>query len=222
MVQKKKIFDAAIGGLSVGVPGTLEAIYKFHKNFGKLKWNDLIKPVVRLTDKGFYPPDRLINAVKKDKFLFKLNNDSIYKDIETNPHKKIFNKEYSKTLRLISENYRVFYNGSIALNIIERVTKNRNKNNSLSESDFDNYSTQRKPALCISLPNKIKICGPDLPSSGTVCIAQVLKILDHLKKEQIEINLTVILNVLDYIYFLREKFLGDKNFVNVNLKKIFK
>ena len=84
----KKFFDAAIGGLSVGVPGTLEAIYKFHKNFGKLKWNDLIKPVVRLTDKGFYPPDRLINAVKKDKFLFKLNNDSIYKDIETNPHKK--------------------------------------------------------------------------------------------------------------------------------------
>ena len=96
--SKKKFFDAAIGGLSVGVPGTLEAIYKFHKNFGKLKWNDLIKPVVRLTDKGFYPPDRLINAVKKDKFLFKLNNDSIYKDIETNPHKKIYNKEYSKTL----------------------------------------------------------------------------------------------------------------------------
>ena len=62
----------------------------------------------------------------------------------------------------------------------------------------------------ISLPNKIKICGPDLPSSGTVCIAQVLKILDHLKKEQIGINLTVILNVLDYIYFLREKFLVIK------------
>ena len=98
--SKKKFFDAAIGGLSVGVPGTLEAIYKFHKNFGKLKWNDLIKPVVRLTDKGFYPPDRLINAVKKDKFLFKLNNDSIYKDIETNPHKKIFNKEYSKNLKV--------------------------------------------------------------------------------------------------------------------------
>ena len=32
--RPKKIFDAVIGGSSVGVPGTLDALYKVHQKFG--------------------------------------------------------------------------------------------------------------------------------------------------------------------------------------------
>ena len=38
----RKFFKAAIGGLSVGVPGTVEALFQFHNDFGKLKWIKLL------------------------------------------------------------------------------------------------------------------------------------------------------------------------------------
>jgi gamma-glutamyltranspeptidase/glutathione hydrolase len=216
--SRKKFFDAAIGGQSVGVPGTLAAIFKFHSDYGILKWEDVIEPVINLTDKGFYPPSRLLNALKKDKFLFNINKNHLFKEVIGNPRKKIFNYEYSKTLRKISENYRVFYEGSIAKKIADKVS-DYEKNNSLSDNDLRSYFAKKKNALCILIPNKIKICGPNLPSSGTICIAQVLKIIDYIKKNK-EIELSDILNTLDFVYYLREKFLADDKFVRVDVDEL--
>ena len=66
----KKFYSAAIGGLSVGVPGTIKVFHQLHKDFGKLEWNEILKPVIKLAKSGFYPPPRLIAALKKEKFLF--------------------------------------------------------------------------------------------------------------------------------------------------------
>ena len=215
---KKKFFDAAIGGQSVGVPGTLEAIFKFHSDYGILKWKDIIKPVIDLAEKGFHPPPRLLNALNKDKFLFNVNKNFLFNGVTNNPKKKIFNHEYSKTLKKISKNYRIFYEGSIARDITKKVGEYKN-NNSLSESDLKNFSIKKKDALCFLLPNKVKICGPNLPSSGTICIVQVLKIIDYIKKNK-EIELSDILDILDFVYYLREQFLADDTFVRVNIEKL--
>ena len=88
--SKKKFFDAAIGGQSVGVPGTLEAIFKFHSDYGILKWKDIIKPVIDLAEKGFHPPPRLLNALNKDKFLFNVNKNFLFNGVTNNPKKKDF------------------------------------------------------------------------------------------------------------------------------------
>jgi len=216
--SRKKFFDAAIGGQSVGVPGTLAAIFKFHNDYGLLKWENIIKPVIDLADKGFHPPSRLLNALKKDKYLFNVNNNFLFNKVTNNPGEKVFNYEYSKTLKKISKNYKIFYEGSIAKEITKRV-RDYKKNNSLSENDLKSYSAKKKDALCILLPNKIKICGPNLPSSGTICISQVLKIIDYIKKNK-EIELSDILNTLDFVYHLRNKFLADDNFVRVDIDKL--
>ena len=103
-------------------------------------------------------------------------------------------------------------------NITKKVGEYKN-NNSLSESDLKNFSIKKKDALCFLLPNKVKICGPNLPSSGTICIVQVLKIIDYIKKNK-EIELSDILNILDFVYYLREQFLADDTFVRVNIEKL--
>ena len=216
--SRTKFFDAAIGGKSVGVPGTLEAIFKFHNDYGILKWEEVIKPVIDLADKGFRPPPRLLNALKKDKFVFNINKNFLFNGVINNPKKKIFNYEYSKTLKKISKNYRIFYEGSIAREITKKVGDYKN-NNSLSETDLKNFSVKKKDALCFPLPNKVKICGPNLPSSGTICIVQVLKIIDYIQKNK-KIEISDILNTLDFVYHLREQFLGDDTFVEVNLKEL--
>lgn len=63
------------------------------------------------------------------------------------------------------------------------------------------------------------ICGPALPSSGTISITQILKLIDYLN-EQEELGINNTLKVLDFAYFLRDKYLADDNFVDINIKKI--
>ena len=63
-------FEAVIGGASVGTPATLKTLKKIHKDYGKLEWSEIIKPVIKLSSEGFIPPNRLVNALKKEKFLY--------------------------------------------------------------------------------------------------------------------------------------------------------
>ncbi len=99
MTDLKKFFDAAIGGQSVGVPGTLEAIFKFHSDFGILEWKDIIMPVIDLAEKGFHPPPRLLNALSKDKFLFNVNKNLLFNGVANNPKKRFLIMNIQKPLR---------------------------------------------------------------------------------------------------------------------------
>ena len=42
-----------IGGLSVGVPGTIAGIFEAHKEHGTMTINELISPVIELAKKGY-------------------------------------------------------------------------------------------------------------------------------------------------------------------------
>ena len=85
--KPKKFFDAAIGGISVGVPATLKTLKLIHEDFGLLEWSEIISYAIEFSEKGFIPSPRLINALEKEKFLFKVNKNSIYENIIANPKK---------------------------------------------------------------------------------------------------------------------------------------
>ena len=220
--KPKKFFDAAIGGASVGVPGTLHALYKFHKDYGKLRWKKLVGLVLEFSRKGFIPPNRLINALEKEKHLFKIDPNSIYANMEKN---KIFhNDQYSKTLEKLSNGILEFYDGEISKKIVKKV-KNSNSPGYLSFKDMKNYSSQKEESFCFKLKNKYKICGPRLPSSGTLCIIQSLMIFEYLvNNKQILLDnknyLNQILEILNFIYFLRDNELADPNFVEIDIQKM--
>ena len=46
--NKKSIsfFDAVVGGLSVGVPGTLDLLFTFHRDYGELSWEEVINQLL--------------------------------------------------------------------------------------------------------------------------------------------------------------------------------
>ena len=95
-VIPKKFFDAALGGQSVGVPATLKTLKFIHKDFGSMKWKKIIDYVIKFSEKGFFPSPRLINALKKEKHLFKLNPNSVFKQILKHPKKNLLMKNIQK------------------------------------------------------------------------------------------------------------------------------
>jgi len=221
----KDFFKAAIGGASVGVPSTLKTLHEIHNHYGKLQWEEIIKPVIELSEDGFFPPKRLVNALKKEKFLFDLYPNSIFKQIIENPEQKFKNHEYTQTLIKISKNFLDFYNKDIATKIVQEVRESKNPG-SLSLKDLRDYKPQKTKALCFYLRNNFELCGPNLPSSGTICIIQALIIFEDIFSEKLKTeknfkpDLNEILDILDFIYSIRDQYLADQEFEEINVKDL--
>lgn len=216
--KPKKFFDAVVGGLSVGVPSTLKTLYMFHKLYGVMDWKDLVEPVIELSSNGFIPPSRLINALKKEKFLFSVYPDSIFKKIIENPEQKFINSNYTETLRGISKDISIFYEKKIASDIVLAVNKSLNPGK-LTIDDLKNYSPEKNLALCYRLKNKFKICGPNLPSSGTICILQAL-ILYEFYNEKKKLGLDDVLEILNFVYYMRDTRLADPRYLYIDVNKL--
>ena len=212
----KKFFEAAVGGAAVGTPATLKTYKLIHKDYGLMNWRKILSYVIEFSDKGFIPSERLINAIKKERFFFDLYPSSLFKNIVKNPKKKIFNNDYTKTLKLISKKPNEFYEGIIAENIIKEVKKSKNFGY-LNKNDLRLYEPEKNYALCRRLKNKKLICGPNLPSSGTICIIQALMIYENIFKEADTFDINNVLSILDFIYSLRSKTLADDKFEKVNI-----
>lgn len=217
--KPKKFFDAAIGGISVGVPATLKTLKLIHEDFGLLEWSEIISYAIEFSEKGFIPSPRLINALEKEKFLFKVNKNSIYENIIANPEKKFFNPEYTNTLKTISKNFSDFYNGTIAKKIIKTVNQSINPG-FFDISDFESYEAKKQKAFCYKLVNGLTLCGPNLPSSGTICLIQAFIIYENILKKSQTVSLDETLSILNFIYYLRTKKLADPEFEKINLKKL--
>ncbi|MAH78564.1 MAG: hypothetical protein CBE14_003490 [Rickettsiales bacterium TMED254] len=218
----KKFYDAVIGGHSVGVPGTLKALKRIHDDHGKLRWEQVLKPAIELSKKGFYAPPRLINALKKEKYLWKLNNESpLFKEIKNNPKKLIHNNAYTETLIKISKNYKDFYDGGLASQIVNTVKNSDINPGFLSKEDMKNYKVKKTKALCVEL-KKFLFCGPQLPSSGGIAIAQALKLYEKYDFKKNQTSFEKIIKILNFIYKEREDKLADDRFIFINKNKILK
>ena len=212
----KKFFEAAIGGAAVGAPATLKTYKLIHKNYGQMNWKKILSYVIKFSNNGFIPSERLINAINKERFFFDLYPNSIFKNIIENPRKKFFNNDYTKTLKLISKKPSEFYEGKIADDIVKEVKKSKSFGY-LSKNDLKLYEPKKSYALCHRLKNKKMICGPNLPSSGTICIIQALIIFESISKGTENYDINNNLSILDFVYSLRSETLADDKFEEIDI-----
>lgn len=216
--QPKKFSDAVQGGLSVGVPGVLKALFLAHQKFGKLPWDQLFEEAINIANQGFPITERMYNALKDLQYLKKFAGMKNYYDHNQNLKKVgeiITNKELAKTFKIISKSpLKAFYEGQIAKNIVDTVNNTETNQGLLSLNDLKNYQVKTGNLICQNYRKKFKICTMPLPSGG-VSTLQIMGILNNFSLANYSANsveaIHLISQAIKLAYADRKQYLGDVN-----------
>ncbi|MDG1063190.1 MAG: gamma-glutamyltransferase [Flavobacteriaceae bacterium] len=206
-----------IGGLAVGVPGTIAGLFEVHEKFGSLPIEMLIQPAIDLANNGFVVTEQQAQRINKYGPIIEATSggSSLY----TRPYKTgdtIKNPALAKTFTTIAQKgVDGFYRGPIAQHISSFLQEHRGI---IDTTDLANYRAQwRTPITTTFQDLTIISMGP--PSSGGICLSQLLGMLEdhdlstmaHHSSDYIQI----IVEAERRAFADRSHYLGDPDFVTV-------
>ncbi len=177
-----KFFDAAVSGLSVGVPGVLRMFELAHAQHGRLPWARAFAPAIRLAERGFPMSPRLHRLLERDPYL---RRDPAAKrlyyrrDGHARPvGARIVNRAYAAVLRRIAaRGARAFYTGALAADIV-RAVRAQPRPGDMSRDDLAGYRALERTPVCGAYRGR-RICGMGPPSSGGITLLEMLGILQR-------------------------------------------
>ncbi len=177
-----KFFDAVVGGLSVGTPGTPALLEEAHRRWGRSPWPSLFADGITLADEGFLVSPRLASLVEKDaERLSRFPATAAYFLPDGTPlaqGQRLMNPDYAETLRVLaSEGSAGFYGGEIAAGIVSTVRNAPGNPGILSGIDLALYQVIEREPVCAAY-RVYEVCGMGPPSSGALTVGQILGMLD--------------------------------------------
>jgi gamma-glutamyltranspeptidase/glutathione hydrolase len=219
--------EAMIGGSSVGTPGVVKMMWLAHREHGKLEWEALFQPAIRLAENGFAVAPKLAQAIARDPVLMQMPvaQDYFYRldadgtRVPAVEGDVLKNSAYAETLkRIAAEGWRGFYEGPVAEEIVATVQNAPMRPGTLSMDDFAAYDAKKREPICAPY-RSYKVCSMPPPTSGGVTALQVLGILSHWDLKGMEpMTLTsvhFIAEAMKLAYADRDKYIGDPDFVPV-------
>ena len=209
---------STLGALAIGVPGTIDALFEVHKKFGKLPIADLFQPAIDLARNGVVitPLQANFYMGKNIAEIKKANNYTTIFENGWKAGERFKYEELAQTLERIRDNGRAeFYEGETARRIVDYVQE---LGGILSLEDLKNYHSQWRTPITFNYKN-YTISSMPLPSSGGICIAQILKSVEPYKIGQYAHNgeqyVQLLVEAERRAYADRAYFLGDPDFVKV-------
>ncbi len=208
--------------LAIGVPGTIAGIFEVHKKMGALPIKEILKPVIDLAERG-------VIVTKKQENQLKNYHESI---IKVNGSKSLFSRTFKEndtvkypalatTLKRIAKNGRdEFYKGETAQILVRYLQQ---KGAIISLKDLAQYEAKWRTPISFKYKD-LKIISMPPPSSGGICLAEILKMIEpyniakkgHNSAEAIQI----IVESERRAYADRSVYLGDPDFVKIPLKAL--
>jgi gamma-glutamyltranspeptidase/glutathione hydrolase len=176
--QPLGFFDAVVGGLSVGTPGTPALMQDAHRRWGQSNWADLFDAAIAHADGGFAVSARMANAVANDaERLATFPTTAAYflpDGVPLAQGSMLRNPAYAETLRaMAAHGSEVIYSGPIAEGIIATVRDAQGNPGVLSLHDLEVYEVVERAAVCV--PYRVyEVCGMGPPSSGALTVGQIL------------------------------------------------
>lgn len=203
--------------LAIGVPGTIAGVFAVHKKLGSMPMSEILKPVIALAERG------VVVTKKQEKRLqdyhdaiVKINGPNTllagnFKENDTIKYPALAN-----TLKRIAKNGRnEFYKGETAKILVNYLQK---KGGIITLKDLEKYEAKWRKPLQFNYKD-LKITSMSPPSSGGICLAQIMKMIapydlakmGHNSEESIQ----VIVEAERRAYADRSQFLGDPDFVKI-------
>ena len=211
-----------LGVLAVGVPGTVAGIFEVYKKFGSLPLEQLFKPVIDLAKNGYIITKKQASRLNQfQKIIKEVNSgESLY----TQNYKEgdtLKNKELANTLFRISKNGRKeFYEGETANIMVDFLDS---KNGIITLDDLKAYEAIWRDPVVFNYKD-LKIISMSPPSSGGICLAQILKLIEPYSIKDYGHNslktIQVITEAERRAYADRSFYLGDPDFVSIPSKKL--
>ncbi len=208
---------STLGAMAVGVPGTVAGLFKVYEKFGTVSIEQLIQPAIDLATNGVVVTKHQANMFKAYRQYFeKANKRTIFLDKEWQVGDTIKYPALAATLTRIRDNGRdEFYKGKTADMLVKYV---QGLGGIITKEDLAKYDAKwRDPISFTYKGNKIISMSP--PSSGGICIAQILKSIEPYNINQYEHNsleyIQLITEAERRTYADRSEFLGDPDFVQI-------
>ncbi|PCI07893.1 MAG: gamma-glutamyltransferase [Flavobacteriaceae bacterium] len=210
------------GALAIGIPGTVAGLFATHKKLGTMPIADLIQPSIDLAKKGIIVTEKQAKRLAKYQAEFReVNGKDIVLSLEYKVGDTIKFLQLAKTLeRLSNVGVDDFYKGETA-NILVRELNKRGGNMTLE--DLNRYEAKWRKPITFKYKD-LEIISMTLPSSGGICLAQILKSIEPYQAKELKHNSTKYIQLLTEAerrsYADRAHYLGDIDFVNTPIDSL--
>lgn len=211
-----------VGALAVGVPGTIAGIFAVHEKLGSLPIEQIIAPVIALATNGYLVTEQQAKRITyfKESFLKTNNSESLYtKEYKTGD--TIKNIALANTLKKISKNGRAeFYQGETGKAMVDFL---QSKNGIITMDDLNSYEAEWRTPIVFKYKD-LRIISMSPPSSGGICLAQILKFIEPYPIKSYGHNSIKTIQVLTEAerraYADRSFYLGDPDFIDIPVDEL--
>lgn len=167
-------------GRSIGTPGLVAMLALAHGAHGKLPWDRLFEPAIRLAERGFPVSPRLHALLRDDPYLRRdASARALYYDGSGVPIAvggMLRNPALAVSLRTLAlAGPTAFYRGPLGIELVAAV---RAAGSDIAMADLAAYTARWRVPVCGSY-RQWRICGMPPPSSGGVAVLQLLGILER-------------------------------------------
>ncbi len=214
---------SGVGYLVIGVPGTVRGFWEAMDRFGALEWSEVVEPALRLARDGFVVDEVLAGSLKRqeermERFsefgrVYRKADGSFYEAGET-----MVLPDLAWTLEQIRDHGPdCFYKGEVARRLIDDIQAN---GGIMTPEDLANYTAPIREPIHGTYRGH-DIYGMPPPSSGGTTLVQALNLLENYDLGSLERRdagtIHLIAEAMKIGFYNRAKYLGDSDFVDVDL-----
>jgi gamma-glutamyltranspeptidase/glutathione hydrolase len=211
------------GHLSVGVPGTVDGLFKAHA-YAKLPFSELIAPAIALASKGFVITEREARLLNQNLALFTSANTASVPFLQKKQWKQgdtLVQTELAATLQRIQQQGRAgFYEGETARLITAEIQRG---GGIITKEDLKNYTAKWREPHSFYFEGHEIVTMP-LPSSGGILLEQMLTMSGKIPFKtwgfQQALSVHMMTEIERLAYADRARYLGDADFVKVPIAEL--
>ena len=213
---------STLGAMAVGVPGSVAGVFAVHEKLGSLPIGDIIQPSINLAYRGVVVTKKQEERIKHyQPFFPKANKDSIIFDKPWKVNDTIKYTALAETLtRIMTYGRDEFYKGETAKKLAKFVQDN---DGIITEEDLAKYEVKWRKPVTFKYDD-LNIISMSPPSSGGVCLAQIMRMIESYDLDKFGHNsvkaIQVITEAERRAYADRSFYLGDPDFVKIPIQDL--